>query len=102
MNKNAWYLIQFDIFLAKSIKDKFYQDDINYILNKVILNKIEQKYILDIFLLNNFLIKDNNIYYYTLEKINSYSYNTYKNYKKIISILEKDILEQLDFSTLII
>jgi len=100
MNNCYQVFVRFDIMLAKNNNISFNQYQIDDMLNKITSNKLDQKCCYDFFIKYDFLIKDDNIYYYTLDKIKPYT--PYKNYLKIISTASEDIIKELDFSSLII
>jgi hypothetical protein len=100
MSKYYEIFIRFDIMLAKNNNILFNQFEIDDILNKITSNKLDQKNCYDFFIKYDFLIRDDNKYYYTLDKIKPYK--PYKNYLKIISTASEDIVKELDFSSLII
>jgi hypothetical protein len=100
MNKDIILLLKFDIILAKSNKTSYYQYEIDDILNRISSNNNEKQYCLNLFIINNILLKEYDKYYYTYESTNKF--NPFKNYKKIVSILEEDILKELDFSKIIL
>jgi hypothetical protein len=89
-------ILKFDIILSRHYNISFSFYEINILLEKVSKNQTLQKDCLDFFVKNNILQKNENNYYYLLDKC--YSYQPYKNYQILQKIINKDLNNILDLS----
>ena len=98
MSNMNYLLIKYDYKLSKHINTNFTKYEMDQILSSVFESSIDRTYCLDFFLSNNFLQKNDYMYYYLLSKTAPYS--GYKNLHIITPRLIENDCKDIDFNKL--
>ncbi len=98
MSNYNYYLLKFDFALSKHQLSNFSLYEINQILNSVTNSDFDKAKCLDFFVSEGILQKNQDSYYYMLNKTPLYS--TYRNLPIIKSKIDNQILKTLDMEHL--
>ncbi len=98
MSNYNYYLLKFDFALSKHQSSNFSHYEINQILNSVTNSDFDKAKCLDFFVSEGILQKNQDSYYYMLNKTPLYA--TYRNLPIIKSKIDNQMLKTLDMEHL--